>query len=108
MAPSTSRVMPSTRTDANLVTSRTETFVLPREAAGVQPALRDWAEARVHIKVVDAVGDSPTVTLESDVRSERVVLTIEEAVGLLSYLTPSEIPPAMRGSMHGQGCRVDV
>ena len=56
-----------------MVISRTETFVLPREAAGVQPALREWAEARVHIKVVDALGDSPTVTLESDVRSERVV-----------------------------------
>ena len=81
--PCTSRAMPSTRTDPNLVISRTETFVLPREAAGLQPALRDWAEARVHIKVVDALGDSPTITLESDVRSERVVLTVEEAVGLL-------------------------
>ena len=38
--PSTSRAMPSSRTDPNLVTPRTETFVLPREAAGVQPALR--------------------------------------------------------------------
>ena len=45
------------------------------------------------------MGATPTVTLESDVRSERVVLTIEEAVGLLSYLTPSEIPPAMRAAL---------
>ena len=73
LAPSTSRVVPSTRTSANLVISRTETFVLPREAAGVQPALRSFG--------IGPRGESPH-TGEPTLRGERparLALECEEA-----------------------------